>query len=76
MSSSSYIEGPRHGQVTPNDHGAILQIAAWFLMVTMILATFLRLSLRLSTAHIPGRDDAAVLLAMVSHGQPCLRHGV
>jgi len=64
-----YAEGARHAVVTPDDNGAVLQIAAWFLMVTMILATFLRLCIRFMTAHIPGRDDAAILLAMVSNSR-------
>src|SRR4051812_42793591 len=49
-------EGPRHATVTPDDHGAILQIVAWFLMVLMILSIFLRLTIRLTTTHIPGTD--------------------
>lgn len=59
-------EGPRHATVTPDDHGAILQIVAWFLMVLMILSIFLRLTIRLTTTHIPGTDDATVFVAMVS----------
>lgn len=59
-------EGPRHATVTPDDHGAILQIVAWFLMVLMILSIFLRLTIRLTTTHIPGTDDAMVFVSMVS----------
>jgi hypothetical protein len=59
-------EGPRHATVTPDDHGAILQIVAWFLMVLMILSIFLRLTIRLTTTHIPGTDDTVVFVAMVS----------
>lgn len=59
-------EGPRHGQVTPDNHGDILLVVAWFLMVVMILATSLRLIIRFTTAHIPGLDDVVVVLAMVS----------
>jgi hypothetical protein len=59
-------EGPRHATVTPDGHGAILQIATWFLMVLMILSIFLRLTIRLTTTHTPGIDDAVVFVAMVS----------
>jgi hypothetical protein len=59
-------EGPRHATVTPDDHGAILQIATWLLMVLMILSIVLRLTIRLTTTHIPGIDDAVVFVAMVS----------
>jgi hypothetical protein len=59
-------EGPRHATVTPDDHGAILQIVTWLLMVLMILSIFLRLTIRLTTTHITGIDDAVVFVAMVS----------
>jgi hypothetical protein len=62
-------EGPRHATVTPDDHGAILQIVAWFLMVLMILSIFLRLTIRLTTTHIPGTDDTVVFVAMVSEDE-------
>ena len=61
-----YIEGPRHAVVTEDDHGAVLQIVAWFSMVTMILATLLRLAIRFMTVQKPGMDDLMVSLAMVS----------
>ncbi|KAH9832789.1 hypothetical protein Tdes44962_MAKER00270 [Teratosphaeria destructans] len=60
-----YVEGPRHAVVTPQDHGAVLSIAAWFLMVTMILTASLRFSIRFLTSHIPGWDDAALLVALI-----------
>lgn len=60
------FRGARHATVIPDDHGTILQIVAWFLMVLMILSIFLRVTIRLTTTHIPGTDDAVVLVAMVS----------
>ena len=62
----SYVEGHRHATVTINDHGAILEIVACFLTVVIVLATSLRLSLRIFTRHVAGLDDALVLLATVS----------
>lgn len=72
MSSGSFPEGPRHATVTPDDNGAILQVVAWFLMVLMILATFLRLLIRFTTTHIPGVDDVVLFAATVS--RHCLRN--
>ncbi len=66
MSKGTYIEGFRHATVSPDDHGAILQIVAWFMLVVMVLATVLRLLIRFTTSHIPGFDDVFVSLAMVS----------
>ena len=62
----SYPEGPRHGVVTSDDHGAVLNVVAWFLMVVMILSTFLRLLIRFTTTHVPGLDDIVLAVAMVS----------
>lgn len=59
-------EGPRHAIVTPDDHGPVLQIVAWFLMVVTILSISLRLMIRFTTTHVPGIDDAVVIVAMVS----------
>ena len=56
----------RHAVVTLDDNGGILQIAAWFLMVVMILSAFLRLIIRFTTTHVPGLDDAVLVVAMVS----------
>ncbi|KAF2770779.1 hypothetical protein EJ03DRAFT_350074 [Teratosphaeria nubilosa] len=66
VGAAPYVEGPRHAVVTPEDHGAVLSIAAWFLMVTMILTASLRFSVRFLTSHIPGWDDAALLMALIS----------
>lgn len=54
-----------HGTVTPDDHGAILQVVAWVLMVVMILSISLRLTIRFTTTHIPGLDDVMVFGATV-----------
>lgn len=58
-------EGPRHAVITADSQGAVLQIAAWFLMVVMILSVLLRLFIRFTTAHLPGTDDAVLCLAAV-----------
>lgn len=64
--SEEYIEGPRHAIVTPDDNGPILQIASYFLIVAAILATLLRLFLRVNIAQAAGLDDGLACLAMVS----------
>ncbi|KAK5170646.1 uncharacterized protein LTR77_005235 [Saxophila tyrrhenica] len=66
MPQDTYIEGIRYATISPDDHGAVLQIIAWLMMVVMILATTLRLMIRFTTNHIPGFDDAFVSLATLS----------
>lgn len=70
-------EGPRHAEITPFDHGALIQIPAWFLMVVMILITFLKLAIRFKATRNPGLDDALCFVAMVSRkGTALLVHDV
>jgi hypothetical protein len=61
----AFLGGQRHAVVTDDDHGPILQIAMWFLMVAMILMTLLRLAIRFAAARDLGLDDAICVLAMV-----------
>lgn len=58
-------EGPRNAAVTPDDHGAILQISAWFLMVLMILSILVRLTIRVIVTKNRGIDDVIALISMV-----------
>jgi hypothetical protein len=67
--------GPRHATITDANHGPILSIATWFLMVAMILAVTLRLVIRFTTAHVPGRDDAICFAAMVSRREHSSKRG-
>ena len=69
VSVQPYLGGHRHAVVTDNDHGPILQIAMWFLMVTMILITLLRLAIRYADTRRLGLDDAVFVLAMVNFEQ-------
>ena len=69
MSSSAsgrYVEGPRHAIITPDDNGPIVEIVAWVLLVLMVSATGLRLSIRFTTAHVAGRDDAVLFGGMLT----------
>ena len=43
--------GTRDGQITADDHGPVIDIVAWFLMVTMILAVIFRLISRTILTH-------------------------
>jgi len=65
--SSEYAEGSRHATVTLDNNGAVLQIIALFLMVVTILATILRLILRVNVAHAAGSDDGLACLALVNN---------
>ena len=64
--SQMATEGPRHAEVTPFDHGALIQIPAWFFMVVAILVTFLKLAVRFKATRNPGLDDAVCFFAMVN----------
>lgn len=64
---TAYIEGPRHAVVTSDDHGAVLQIVAWLAMVLVILAAFLRLTIRFTNIRRPAVDDTFIVLAMVPY---------
>jgi hypothetical protein len=65
-SRTEYTVGLRHATVTSDNNGAVLQIAALFLMVVTILATLLRLVLRFNIAHAAGYDDGLAFLGLVS----------
>ncbi|KAF2140463.1 uncharacterized protein K452DRAFT_288545 [Aplosporella prunicola CBS 121167] len=54
----------RHGVVSPDDRGPVVQIVAWIFMVAMVLFTATRLAVRYISAHTPGLDDWIVLAAM------------
>lgn len=57
-------DGRRHAIITQDDHGPILGIVSWVMMVSMIMMVALRLAIRFS-ARNPGVDDAFATLAMV-----------
>ena len=58
--------GQRQAVVTDDDHGPILQIVMWFMMVAMILIAMLKLAVRFALVRDLGADDAFIVLAMVS----------
>lgn len=57
--------GNRNAVVTPDDHGPVVAIATWFLMVSMILAVLIRVAIRLIITRAPGREDTTIVAAMV-----------
>ncbi|KAF2662413.1 hypothetical protein K491DRAFT_709782 [Lophiostoma macrostomum CBS 122681] len=58
-------EGPRHAVITPDDHGAILSMTAWFLACTLVLCTATRLIVRFTTQQMPSTDDVYIVVAAV-----------
>lgn len=64
-----YVEGPRHGVVTAQNHGAVLSIVTWVLMTIMICAALLKFAVR-SIARGLGGDDVLVSVALVSTTHP------
>ncbi|RMZ84500.1 hypothetical protein DV737_g1088, partial [Chaetothyriales sp. CBS 132003] len=64
MSSvEAFLGGQRHAVITDDDHGAVLQIVTWILMVAMILMMMLRLAVRITVVREVGLDDAICILA-------------
>lgn len=55
----------RDGQITADDHGPVVDIVAWFLMVTMILAVTVRLITRTTLTHSPGAEDGIICGSLV-----------
>ena len=51
--------------VTPDDHGALVAIAVYFLMTTFIVAVIIRLVIRLAITRALGRDDYIAVGATV-----------
>lgn len=60
----SMADGRRHAVITSDDHGPVLGIISWVMMVSMIMMVALRLAIRFSSRN-PGIDDALATLAMV-----------
>jgi hypothetical protein len=59
------LGGQRHAVVTADDHGPVLEIAMWFLLVTVILTTLLRLAIKYSDTRRLNCDDFVFILAAV-----------
>ena len=55
----------RNGRITADDHGPVVDIVAWFLMVTMILAVFVRLITRTTLTHSLGAEDGMICGSLV-----------
>ena len=59
-------EGPRHAVITPDNHGALIQITSWVVMIALVLTTGLRLAVTFKNTPNPGIGDALCVVAMVS----------
>ena len=59
------LAGLRNATVTPDDHGPLVAIATWFLMVAMILSVLIRVAVRFIITRHSGREDALTVVAMV-----------
>ena len=55
--------GHRHAQITKNDHGPLVNVAAWTLLVTAILFTTFRIISNVVLRGRFGKDDWAVIAA-------------
>ena len=60
-----FVRQGGHATVTPDDHGPLVAIATWFLMVAMIMAVFIRVAIRFVITRAPGTEDATIFVAMV-----------
>lgn len=61
MSSS----GHRHAEITATDHGPLVNVASWILMVTSILFTGFRIVSNIFIRGRSGKDDWIIMLATV-----------
>lgn len=59
------VKGNRNAVVTADNHGPLVAIATWFLMVSLIMAVLIRVAIRLGITRAPGREDATIVGAMV-----------
>ncbi|MCJ1373577.1 hypothetical protein MMC20_004805 [Loxospora ochrophaea] len=60
-----FVRQGGHATVTPDDHGPLVAIATWFLMVAMIMAVFIRVAIRFVITRAPGTEDATIFVAML-----------
>lgn len=59
------FSGHRHAQITETDHGPLVNVASWILMVTSILFTSFRIVSSIFIRGRSGKDDWIVLLATI-----------
>lgn len=52
-------------RVTADDHGPILAIVTWFMMVVLIVAVLMRLAIRIAKTRSLASDDWVIAVAMV-----------
>jgi hypothetical protein len=75
------LEEPRHAVITPDDHGALVAMIAWFLgsalvsralpcyyitELLQILCMGTRLAVRFTTQRLTGIDDILIVASAVS----------
>ena len=59
----TYVEGPRNARITPDDHGPVLSIIAWYCAVVMVLAVCTRMLIK--AFRTLGRDDPPIIVSLV-----------
>lgn len=59
--------------ITPNNHGAYVTITALLMLVSMVLLTGLRLSIRFPFRQLFGIDDTAIVISAVKSRQSLSR---
>ena len=63
VSNLTTTDGPRWNQ--PTNHGPVVSVMTWLLVVTTFLAVLARIATRLVVVHTIRFDDIAILLALV-----------
>lgn len=56
---------PGHEPVSPNNHGPLVSVLTWFLLVPMSLAVIAKLTIRAWTGTLRWKEDTAVCVAAV-----------
>ena len=63
VSNLTVANGPLWNQ--PENHGPVVSVMTWLLIVTTFLAVLARIATRLVVVHTIRSDDIAILLALV-----------
>lgn len=58
----------RHAEITPNDHGPLVNVASWILLCMSILFTSFRLISNLVLRGSAGKDDVIITVATLLAG--------
>ena len=59
--------------ITPDNHGPIVSIITWILLISMVLSVCAKVALKLLVSRMFNRDDGAITIAMVINSSALLK---